>query len=119
MPFIALDSPPSTGGSGLVAAGGLVVSRRRAVLSASNRRFSQQNWQTAALVWRRDFPDDGPAGLQSIVETADFSGIPDQLRQLFPRRHLARSHRVVIARRLHQLSLLAWRILPHPRKRLF
>ncbi len=53
MPFIASIPAEHLGGSGLVAAvvAGLVVSRRRAaVISASNRRFSQQNWQTMTLV---------------------------------------------------------------------
>ena len=53
MPFIASIPAEHVGGSGLVAAviAGLVVSRRRAgAISATNRRFSQQNWQTMTLV---------------------------------------------------------------------
>ena len=53
MPFIASIPAEHVGGSGLVAAviAGLVVSRRRAgAISATNRRFSQHNWQTMTLV---------------------------------------------------------------------
>ena len=53
MPFIASIPAEHVGGSGLVAAvvAGLVVSGRRAgMISAQNRRFSQQNWSTMTLM---------------------------------------------------------------------
>ena len=53
MPFIASIPAEHLNGSGLVAAvvAGLVVSGRRAgMISAQNRRFSQQNWATMTLI---------------------------------------------------------------------
>ena len=77
MPFIASIPAEHLGGSGLVAAvvAGLVVSGRRAgMISAQNRRFSQQNWSTMTLIL-----ESGiflAMGLQAfgIVEEADGDG---------------------------------------------
>ena len=78
MPFIASIPAEHLGGSGLVAAvvAGLVVSRRRAaVISASNRRFSQQNWQTMTLVLESGiFLTMGLQAFGIVEETAEFSG---------------------------------------------
>ena len=77
MPFIASIPAEHVGGSGLVAAvvAGLVVSGRRAgMISAQNRRFSQQNWSTMTLML-----ESGiflAMGLQAfgIIEEADGDG---------------------------------------------
>lgn len=77
MPFIASIPAEHVGGSGLVAAvvAGLVVSGRRAgMISAQNRRFSQQNWSTMTLIL-----ESGiflAMGLQAfgIIEDADGDG---------------------------------------------
>ena len=77
MPFIASIPAEHVGGSGLVAAvvAGLVVSGRRAgMISAQNRRFSQQNWSTMTLML-----ESGiflAMGLQTfgIIEDADGDG---------------------------------------------
>ena len=78
MPFIASIPAEHLGGSGLVAAvvAGLVVSRRRAaVISATNRRFSQQNWQTMTLVLESGiFLTMGLQAFGIVEETAAFSG---------------------------------------------
>ena len=78
MPFIASIPAEHLGGSGLVAAvvAGLVVSRRRAaVISANNRRFSQQNWQTMTLVLESGiFLTMGLQAFGIVEETAAFSG---------------------------------------------
>ena len=78
MPFIASIPAEHLGGSGLVAAvvAGLVVSSRRAaVISASNRRFSQQNWQTMTLVLESGiFLTMGLQAFGIVEETAEFSG---------------------------------------------
>ena len=78
MPFIASIPAEHLGGSGLVAAvvAGLVVSRRRAaVISASNRRFSQQNWQTMTLVLESGiFLTMGLQAFGIVEEAAEFSG---------------------------------------------
>ena len=78
MPFIASIPAEHLGGSGLVAAvvAGLVVSRRRAaVISATNRRFSQQNWQTMTLVLESGiFLTMGLQAFGIVEETAAFTG---------------------------------------------
>ena len=78
MPFIASVPAEHLGGSGLVAAvvAGLVVSRRRAaVISAANRRFSQQNWQTMTLVLESGiFLTMGLQAFGIVEEAAAFSG---------------------------------------------
>ena len=78
MPFIASVPAEHLGGSGLVAAvvAGLVVSRRRAAtISATNRRFSQQNWQTMTLVLESGiFLTMGLQAFGIVEETAAFSG---------------------------------------------
>ena len=78
MPFIASIPAEHMGGSGLVAAvvAGLVVSRRRAAtISATNRRFSQQNWQTMTLVLESGiFLAMGLQAFGIVEETAAFSG---------------------------------------------
>ena len=78
MPFIASIPAEHLGGSGLVAAvvAGLVVSRRRAAtISATNRRFSQQNWQTMTLVLESGiFLAMGLQAFGIVEETAAFSG---------------------------------------------
>ena len=78
MPFIASIPAEHLGGSGLVAAvvAGLVVSRRRAAtISATNRRFSQQNWQTMTLVLESGiFLTMGLQAFGIVEETAAFSG---------------------------------------------
>ena len=78
MPFIASVPAEHLGGSGLVAAvvAGLVVSSRRAaVISAANRRFSQQNWQTMTLVLESGiFLTMGLQAFGIVEETAAFSG---------------------------------------------
>nr|WP_294454358.1 cation:proton antiporter [uncultured Rothia sp.] len=55
---------------------GLVVSRRRAAtISAANRRFSQQNWQTMTLVLESGiFLTMGLQAFGIVEETAAFSG---------------------------------------------
>ncbi len=116
MPFMP-RFPPSLGGSGLVAAvvAGLVVSRRRAaVISASNRRFSQQNWQTATLVLEAEFLFL-TMGLQAfgIVERPPFLKWPD-LSQL-SRRHPRRAHHGD-SRRLHHFSCSPGWITAAPRR---
>lgn len=78
MPFIASIPAEHLGGSGLVAAvvAGLVVSRRRAAtISASNRRFSQQNWQTMTLVLESAiFLTMGLQAFGIVEETSTFTG---------------------------------------------
>jgi len=78
MPFIASIPAEHLGGSGLVAAvvAGLVVSSHRAaVISANNRRFSQQNWQTMTLVLESGiFLTMGLQAFGIVEETAEFSG---------------------------------------------
>ena len=78
MPFIASIPAEHLGGSGLVAAvvAGLVVSRRRAAtISASNRRFSQQNWQTMTLVLESTiFLTMGLQAFGIVEETRQFTG---------------------------------------------
>lgn len=78
MPFIASIPAEHLGGSGLVAAvvAGLVVSRRRAAtISASNRRFSQQNWQTMTLVLESAiFLTMGLQAFGIVEETRQFTG---------------------------------------------
>ena len=78
MPFIASIPAEHLGGSGLVAAvvAGLVVSRRRAaVISATNRRFSQQNWQTMTLVLESAiFLTMGLQAFGIVEETSTFTG---------------------------------------------
>ena len=78
MPFIASIPAEHLGGSGLVAAvvAGLVVSRRRAaVISAANRRFSQQNWQTMTLVLESAiFLTMGLQAFGIVEETSTFTG---------------------------------------------
>ena len=78
MPFIASIPAEHLGGSGLVAAvvAGLVVSRRRAaVISAANRRFSQQNWQTMTLVLESTiFLTMGLQAFGIVEETSTFTG---------------------------------------------
>ena len=78
MPFIASIPAEHLGGSGLVAAvvAGLVVSRRRAAtISASNRRFSQQNWQTMTLVLESTiFLTMGLQAFGIVEETSTFTG---------------------------------------------
>ena len=78
MPFIASIPAEHLGGSGLVAAvvADLVVSRRRAAtISAANRRFSQQNWQTMTLVLESGiFLTMGLQAFGIVEETAAFSG---------------------------------------------
>ena len=76
MPFIASIPAEHVGGSGLVAAvvAGLVVGRRAGMISAQNRRFSQQNWSTMTLML-----ESGiflAMGLQAfgIIEDADGDG---------------------------------------------
>ena len=70
MPFIASIPAEHLGGSGLV------VSRRRAaMISATNRRFSQQNWQTLTLVLESGiFLTMGLQAFGIVEETAAFSG---------------------------------------------
>ena len=77
MPFIASIPAEHVGGSGLVAAvvAGLVVSGRRAgMISAQNRRFSQQNWSTMTLMLQSGI--FLAMGLQAfgIIEDADGDG---------------------------------------------
>ena len=77
MPFIASIPAEHVGGSGLVAAvvAGLVVSGRRAgMISAQNRRFSQQNWSTMTLMLECGI--FLAMGLQAfgIIEDADGDG---------------------------------------------
>ena len=77
MPFIASIPAEHVGGSGLVAAvvAGLVVSGRRAgMISAQNRRFSQQNWLTMTLMLQSGI--FLAMGLQAfgIIEDADGDG---------------------------------------------
>lgn len=78
MPFLASLPAEHLGGSGLVAAvvAGLVVSRRRAALiSASNRRFSQQNWETMTLVLESAiFLTMGLQAFGIVEETSEFVG---------------------------------------------
>ena len=78
MPFLASLPAEHLGGSGLVAAvvAGLVVSRRRAALiSASNRRFSQQNWGTLTLVLESAiFLTMGLQAFGIVEETSEFVG---------------------------------------------
>ena len=78
MPFIASIPAENLGGSGLVAAvvAGLVVSRRRAAtISAANRRFSQQNWQTMTLVLESGiFLTMGLQAFGIVEEASAFSG---------------------------------------------
>lgn len=78
MPFLASLPAEHLGGSGLVAAvvAGLVVSRRRAALiSASNRRFSQQNWETLTLVLESAiFLTMGLQAFGIVEETSEFVG---------------------------------------------
>ena len=78
MPFIASIPAEHLGGSGLVAAvvAGLVVSRRRAAtISAANRRFSQQNWQTMTLVLESGiFLTMGLQAFGIVEEASAFSG---------------------------------------------
>ena len=78
MPFIASVPAEHLGGSGLVAAvvAGLVVSSRRAaVISAANRRFSQQNWQTMTLVLESGiFLTMGLQAFGIVEEASAFSG---------------------------------------------
>ena len=78
MPFIASIPAEHLGGSGLVAAvvAGLVVSRRRAAtISANNRRFSQQNWQTMTLVLESAiFLTMGLQAFGIVEETSQFTG---------------------------------------------
>ena len=76
MPFIASIPAEHVGGSGLVAAvvAGLVSGRRAGMISAQNRRFSQQNWSTMTLML-----ESGiflAMGLQAfgIIEDADGDG---------------------------------------------
>ena len=70
MPFIASIPAEHLGGSGLV------VSRRRAaVISATNRRFSQQNWQTMTLVLESAiFLTMGLQAFGIVEETSTFTG---------------------------------------------
>ena len=79
MPFIASVPAEHLGGSGLVAAvvAGLVVSSRRAaVISAANRRFSQQNWQTMTLVLESGiFLTMGLQAFGIVEETAAFLAV--------------------------------------------
>lgn len=76
MPFLASLPAEHLGGSGLVAAvvAGLVVSRRRAALiSANNRRFSQQNWETMTLVLESAiFLTMGLQAFGIVEETSEF-----------------------------------------------
>ena len=78
MPFLASLPAEHLGGSGLVAAvvAGLVVSRRRAALiSANNRRFSQQNWETMTLVLESAiFLTMGLQAFGIVEETSGFVG---------------------------------------------
>lgn len=78
MPFIASIPAEHLGGSGLVAAvvAGLVVSRRgAATISATNRRFSQQNWQTLTLVLESGiFLTMGLQAFGIVEEASAFSG---------------------------------------------
>ena len=78
MPFIASLPAEHLGGSGLVAAvvAGLVVSRRRAALiSANNRRFSQQNWETMTLVLESAiFLTMGLQAFGIVEEASEFVG---------------------------------------------
>ena len=78
MPFLASLPAEHLGGSGLVAAvvAGLVVSRRRAALiSAKNRRFSQQNWETMTLVLESAiFLTMGLQAFGIVEETSEFVG---------------------------------------------
>ena len=78
MPFIASIPAEHLGGSGLVAAviAGLVVSRRRAAtISAMNRRFSQQNWETATLLLEGGiFLTMGLQAFGIVEETSHYSG---------------------------------------------
>lgn len=78
MPFIASIPAEHLGGSGLVAAvvAGLVVSSRRAAfISATNRRFTQQNWETMTLVLESGiFLTMGLQAFGIVEETAAFSG---------------------------------------------
>ena len=78
MPFIASIPAEHLGGSGLVAAvvAGLVVSRRRAAtISANNRRFSQQNWQTMTLVLEGAiFLGMGLQAFGIVEETSHYTG---------------------------------------------
>ncbi|WP_314129317.1 sodium:proton antiporter [Schaalia odontolytica] len=78
MPFIASIPAEHLGGSGLVAAvvAGLVVSRRRAAtISANNRRFSQQNWETMTLVLESAiFLTMGLQAFGIVEETSQFTG---------------------------------------------
>ena len=78
MPFIASIPAEHVGGSGLVAAvvAGLVVSGRRAgMISAQNRRFSQQNWETLTLVLESAiFLTMGLQAFGIVEETSEFVG---------------------------------------------
>ena len=78
MPFIASVPAEHLGGSGLVAAvvAGLVVSSRRAAfISATNRRFTQQNWETITLVLESGiFLTMGLQAFGIVEEAAVFSG---------------------------------------------
>ena len=78
MPFIASIPAEHLGGSGLVAAvvAGLVVSSRRAAfISATNRRFAQQNWETMTLVLESGiFLTMGLQAFGIVEEAAVFSG---------------------------------------------
>ena len=78
MPFIASIPAEHLGGSGLVAAvvAGLVVSSRRAAfISATNRRFTQQNWETITLVLESGiFLTMGLQAFGIVEEAAVFSG---------------------------------------------
>ena len=84
MPFIASIPAEHLGGSGLVAAvvAGLVVSRRRAAtISAANRRFSQQNWQTMTLVLESELP---PVSWTSKMKSKEREAVHLQVPGLSP-----------------------------------
>ena len=114
MPFIASLPAEHVGGSGLVAAvvAGLVVSGRRAgMISAQNRRFSQQNWSTVTLLL-----ESGiflAMGLQAfgIIEGAKGSGGGLALAALIA---LIAGTLIMVIRALFIAFMLTW--LDHRRK---
>ena len=114
MPFIASLPAEHLGGSGLVAAvvAGLVVSGRHAgMISAQNRRFSQQNWSTVTLIL-----ESGiflAMGLQAfgIIEEADGDGGGLELAALIA---LIAGTLIMVIRALFIAFMLTW--LDHRRK---
>ena len=114
MPFIASIPAEHVGGSGLVAAvvAGLVVSGRRAgMISAQNRRFSQQNWSTMTLML-----ESGiflAMGLQAFGIVEDVDGDGGGLAQAAVIAVIAGSL-IMLIRALFIALMLTW--LDHRRK---